>query len=279
MMNHRLKNNLFGSSSNSAFKITNEKTTLAATRSITSYIREFDFEVHLDNFQGTETPTPAIFIKGDKNTSVLNARIFRGGLPVNLEGITVTVNIKEARGKSTIPAKVIDNEGLVRINLPSSTVDETGVNYFELVFQSGDQVLVSPTYTYKVLNSLGEGTFGSNADKTVLQSLIEEVQNSKSMVDNVIEESKDTLEDTLQEFENEIDNTLQETNDRVGNIILGFENEIEGVIQESRVEIDVTLQESRETIQETKDTINTIVEELEITQSDIDDIMAMVGDL
>ena len=268
MMNHRLKNNLFGSNTNSAFKITNERTTLAATRSITSYIREFDFEVHLDNFQGTETPTPAIFIKGDKNTSVLNARIFRGGLPVNLEGITVTVNVKEARGRSTIPAKVIDNEGLVRINLPSSTVDETGVNYFELVFQSGNQVLVSPTYTYKVLNSLGEGTLGTTTEMTTLQTLINKIEGLGDIVDTHIQESSDRLDTSIQGFRSEIDNIIQECSD-----------DIDSIIQESSDEIDAVLQDCREATQETRDTISSIVEELEVTQSDIDDIIAMVGDL
>lgn len=268
MMSYRLKNNLFGSSSNSTLKITNEGTTLATTRSITSYIREFDFEVHLDNFQNAETPTPAVFIKGDKNTSILNARIFRGGLPVDLEGITVTVNVKEARGKSTIPAEVVDDNGLVRINLPSSTVDETGVNYFELVFQSGDKVLVSPTYTYKVLSSLGEGTLGTTTEMTTLQTLINKIEGLGDVVDTSIQEADIRLNTSIQEFRDEIDNIIQECSD-----------DVDTIIQESSDEIDSTLQDCREATQETRDTISTIVEELEITQSDIDDIIAMVGDL
>ena len=144
MMRHHFKNSLLVGSK----KVNTENSNISANTladifnnenidTTDSYLREFDFDVHLDNFQDTEIVTPAIFIKGDKNTSVLNARILKSNLLVNLSGVTVTVNVKEARGKSTIPADVVDVNGLVQINLPSSTIDETGVNYFELVFQSG----------------------------------------------------------------------------------------------------------------------------------------------
>ena len=74
MMNHRLRNNLFGTPPAPV----EEENTKVESRAITDYIREFDFEVHLDDFENSETSTSAIFVRGDRNTSILNARIFKG---------------------------------------------------------------------------------------------------------------------------------------------------------------------------------------------------------
>ena len=165
-----------------------EKNSRIITRSVDDYIREFDFEVHLDNLDGIEIPTQAVFVKGETNTSILNAHVFKSNIPVNLSNVTVTVNIKETRGKTTIPTEIIDVNGVIKINLPSSTVDEVGINSFELVFQCGEKIIISPTYTYKVLNSLGSGSLGTDNEKTTLQTLIEQVQGSKDVVDDITNE-------------------------------------------------------------------------------------------
>lgn len=207
MMRNRLKSDLFGRNLRSTSKTENEEVNITTinifddektrptTKSIDSYIREFDFDVHLDNLQGSEIATSATFIKGDTNTSILNAHVFKSNIPVNLSNVTVTVNIKETRGKTTIPADVIDVNGVVQINLPTSVVDEVGMNSFELVFQSGDKVIISPTYTYKVLNSLGSGSIGTDIEKTTLQALIEQVQESKGTVDTIVDELEVTQSD------------------------------------------------------------------------------------
>lgn len=207
MMRNRLKSDLFGRNLRSTSKTENEEVNITTinifddektrptTKSIDGYIREFDFDVHLDNLQGSEIATSATFIKGDTNTSILNAHVFKSNIPVNLSNVTVTVNIKETRGKTTIPADVIDVNGVVQINLPTSVVDEVGMNSFELVFQSGDKVIISPTYTYKVLNSLGSGSIGTDIEKTTLQALIEQVQESKGTVDTIIDELEVTQSD------------------------------------------------------------------------------------
>lgn len=207
MMKNRLRSDLFIRNTRSTSKADSEKVNTATinifndeevrtiTRSIDDYIREFDFDVHLDNLQGTEIATKATFIKGDTNTSVLKAHILVSNIPVNLSDVTVTVNVKEARGKTTIPADVVDVNGVVQINLPTSTVDEVGTNSFELVFQSGQKIIVSPTYTYKVLGSLGSGSIGTDTEKTTLQTLIEQVQESKNTVDTIIDELEVTQSD------------------------------------------------------------------------------------
>ena len=196
-VNNSRSNDLFAPTPKTTYKIINKQ-----TRIIDDCIRSFDFEVNLDELSSeSEIPTGATFIKGDRNTSILNARILKNGLPVDLSGITVTANVKESRTKTTIPAEVVDVNGIVQINLPVSIVDESGVNTFELVFLSGEKVVVSRTYSYKVLASLGEGSLGTNTEKTVLQTLIEQVRESKETSDTIIEDFRNTSETIVEELE------------------------------------------------------------------------------
>ena len=101
MMKHRLRGDLLKRRTNQVSVIENdsiniatidifeEKNTKILPKGIDGYIREFDFEVHLDNLQGIEIPTSAIFIKGDTNTSILNAYVFKSNIPVNLSNVIV----------------------------------------------------------------------------------------------------------------------------------------------------------------------------------------------
>lgn len=286
MMNHRLRNNLFGTPPAPV----EEENTKVESRAITDYIREFDFEVHLDDFENSETSTSAIFVRGDRNTSILNARIFKGNALVNLTDVDVTVNIKETKGKSTIPAEVIDVDGLVQINLPTSTVDETGVNLFELVLRSGDRVIISPTYTYRVINSLGEGSLGTTTELTMLQSLMNRIEGFGDIVDNTIDDAKGKLDDTIGEFNETIDSCIDEASEDISNSISemnifldgsinNMQSSVNGAIEECRDALDTAIQECRDTTYESRELISNIVEEFEITQSDIDDVMAMIGGL
>lgn len=203
MMSHRLKSDLLKKNTRQISSIENDNMSISTinifedekTRNIDSYIREFEFDVHLDDFKGVQIATPATFIKGDINSSILKAYIFKSNIPVSLSDVTVTVNIKEARGKTTIYADVIDDNGVIQINLPPSTVDEVGVNCFELVFQSGEKTIVSPTYTYKVLDSLGIGSIGTDTEKTILQGFIEDIRESKDIVDAITDELEVTQAD------------------------------------------------------------------------------------
>lgn len=160
--------------------------------------REYKFNIDLGQYN-TNSPidTKAVFIKGDKNTSILKAYITQNGLIVNLTGYTITANIKEGYNDvATTPCMIKDAmSGLVEINLSDVYVDEYGENIFEVVLQKDDKVVVSQQYKYTVLDSLGEGSFGNEAQLTALQSLIQQVQEKINKVDEKLSELKVTSQD------------------------------------------------------------------------------------
>ena len=85
--------------------------------------------------------------------------------------------------------------GLIEINLSESYVDEYGENIFEVALQKEDKIVISQQYKYTVFNSLGEGNFGTETQLTVLQSLIDQVQNKINKVDEMLSELKVTSQD------------------------------------------------------------------------------------
>ena len=160
--------------------------------------REYEFNIDLGQYDlKAPIDTEAIFIKGDKNTSILKAYITQKGLIVNLTGYTITANIKEGENEVVTTPCVIKNatSGLIEINLSDVYVDEYGENVFEIVLQKNDKIVVSQQYKYKVLDSLGEGSFGSETQLTTLQSLIQQVQDKINTVDRKLSELKVTSQD------------------------------------------------------------------------------------
>ena len=160
--------------------------------------REYVFDVDFAKYE-TNTPidTKAIFIKGDKNTSILRATLLKNKVPIDLTGYTVTANIKENRSETTTIACTVLNAttGVIEINLPDVYVDKQGDNLFEIVLQKNEKVTISQQYKYTVLDSLGEGTIGDETQLTVLQSLIQQVQESKTTVDTIVAELEVTQSD------------------------------------------------------------------------------------
>ena len=169
-----------------------------STRNIIEELkREYVFSVDLNKFETTPTDTKAIFIKGDRNTSILKVTISKNNVPVNLTGYTVSANIKEVSNEIvTMPCTIIDaTTGLIEINLPQNYVDEEGESVFELSLQKDDKVIVTQQYKYTVLGSLGEGRAGEESQLTLLQSLIQQVQESKTTVDTIVRELEVTQTD------------------------------------------------------------------------------------
>lgn len=164
---------------------------------VEDYKRKYIFDVHFDKYESnTPIDTKAIFIKGDKNTSILKANLLKNNLPIDLTGFNVIANIKEGTNDIvTIPCEIVSFEGLVQINLNSSVVDEHGENIFEIVLQKNDKIIISQQYKYTVLDSLGEGKFGSETQLTTLQSLIQQVQDKINTVDRKLSELKVTSQD------------------------------------------------------------------------------------
>lgn len=160
--------------------------------------REYTFNIDIGKYEAnTPIDTKAVFIKGDKNTSILKVSITQNGKIVNLTDYTVTANIKEGYNDvATTPCDITDApSGLITISLSDVYVDEHGENIFEVVLQKDDKVVVSQQYKYTVLDSLGEGTFGSETQLTTLQSLIQQVQNKINKVDIMLSELKVTSQD------------------------------------------------------------------------------------
>lgn len=160
--------------------------------------RKFVFNAELgSSISSNAIDTGAVFIKGDKNTSILNVNISKDSRAVNLTGYTVTANVKEGSKKTvTVACAILDESaGLIQIKLPNTLVDEQGTNTFEIVLQKDSKVIVSQQYRYKVLNSLGEGTAGEETELSALQTLIQQVQESKTTVDTITTELEITQSD------------------------------------------------------------------------------------
>lgn len=160
--------------------------------------REYTFTIDLGVYDmNAPIDTKAIFIKGDKNTSILKTSILKNGVVVNLTGYTVTANIKEGfNDVATTMCTIVDaTAGIIEINLPETYVDEQGENTFEITLQKANKVIVSQQYKYTVLDSLGEGDAGGETQMTALQSLIQQVQESKNTVDTIVNELEITQSD------------------------------------------------------------------------------------
>ena len=159
--------------------------------------REYTFKIDLDEYSSTPVDTKATFIKGDKNTSILNATVLKNKVAVDLTGYTVTANVKEGENDVvTTHCEIADaTTGAIKINLPETFVDEYGNNTFEIVLQKSSKVIISQQYKYVVLDSLGEGEVGGETQMTALQSLIQQVQESKTTVDNIVNELEVTQSD------------------------------------------------------------------------------------
>lgn len=160
--------------------------------------REYEFDIHLDKFEpNTPIDTKAVFIKGDRNTSILKSKIYRKGRLLDLTGCTVTVNVQEeSQDIVTCSVDIVDaNNGQIKIDLPTNIVDDYGVNLFEVNIYKDDKVIVSQLYSYTVLDSLGEGEIGTETELTLLQNLISQIQESKNMVDEIVNELEVTQSD------------------------------------------------------------------------------------
>lgn len=163
----------------------------------TDQLRKYTFNVDLSNLTGNIIDSKAIFMQGDRESSVINANIIQNGKPFDLTGYTVSMNIKENSNElETYICEIEDAvKGIVKIALPARYVDETGMCMFELCLQKNNRILLSQTYSYKVLQSLGEGRLGTETQMTALQQLIQQVQNQHTELNNITTELEVTQND------------------------------------------------------------------------------------
>ena len=160
-------------------------------------LRRYSFNVDLSNLMGKVIDSKAVFMQGDRESSVINANIIQNGRPFNLNGYTVSINIKENSNElETYICEIEDaTRGIVKIALPAKYVDEAGICMFELCLQKNNRILLSQTYSYTVLQSLGEGKLGTETQMTALQQLIQQVQNQHTELQNITTELEVTQSD------------------------------------------------------------------------------------
>ena len=176
---------------------TKDVSRLVLKNTTTDQLRRYSFNVDLSNLTGDIIDSKAVFMQGDRESSIINASIIQNGKAFDLTGYTVTMNIKENSNElETYVCEVEDaTRGVVKIALPARYVDETGICMFELCLQKGGKILLSQTYSYTVLQSLGEGRLGTETQMTALQQLIQQVQNQHTELDNITTELEVTQSD------------------------------------------------------------------------------------
>lgn len=176
---------------------TKDVSRLVLKNTTTDQLRRYSFNVDLSNLTGDVIDSKAVFMQGDRESSIINANIIQNGKAFDLTGYTVTMNIKENSNElETYVCEVEDaTRGVVKIALPARYVDETGICMFELCLQKGGKILLSQTYSYTVLQSLGEGRLGTETQMTALQQLIQQVQNQHTELDNITTELEVTQSD------------------------------------------------------------------------------------
>ena len=184
--------NLFG------FEIkTKDVSRLVLKTTETDQLRKYTFDVDLSKLTGEVIDSKAVVMQGDRESSVINARVIQNGKPFDLTGYIVYMNIKENSNElETYICEIEDAvKGIVKIALPARYVDETGMCMFELCLQKGNKIILSQTYSYTVLQSLGEGNYGTDTQMTALQQLIQQVQNQHTELDNITTELEVTQSD------------------------------------------------------------------------------------
>lgn len=143
-------------------------------------IRTYDLDVDFGEYSNTPIPTNIIFINGDRNTSIIKAKILMNKNMIELNGITVSINLKEGKTGNDIYSIICTDvdtiNNIVTVDLEPYSVDLVGINTFEFVLTKGDKVLISQRYTYEVKESIGEGYIGESEQETALQTLINKTQ-------------------------------------------------------------------------------------------------------
>ena len=160
-------------------------------------LRRYNFNVDLSNLKGEVIDSKAVFIQGDRDSSVIGANIIQNNVPFDLTGYTVSINIKENENDLETYICEIENAtaGIVKIALPARYVDETGTNMFEICLQKDSKIILSQTYSYTVLQSLGEGKLGTETQMTALQQLIQQVQGQNVRLEEITTELEVTQSD------------------------------------------------------------------------------------
>lgn len=174
MIKYNIDNNLFGPINKiSTYNISSEDKK--------TNDRIYNLDVEFKEFKNNPIDTGIKFIKGDRYTSKIRARMLMENNLIDLQGITVSINLKEGKTGYDIYTILCDDisleDSIVTVNLEPYIVDSVGINIFEFVLTKGDKILTSQMYSYEVKDSIGEGYIGEVEEETALQNLIQKTQN------------------------------------------------------------------------------------------------------
>ena len=196
MIKYNIDNDLFGPINKiSTYDMTSEEKK--------SNDRIYNLDVEFKEFNDKPIDTGIKFIKGDRYTSIIRARMLMETNLIDLQGVTVSMNLKEGKTGYDIYTLLCDDisleDSIVTVNLEPYIVDSVGVNTFEFALIKGDKVLTSQIYSYEVKDSIGEGYIGEVEEETVLQSFIRQTQD---LIDQLtIEVTNQDIEDIMNMIE------------------------------------------------------------------------------
>ncbi len=191
-----------------AGKYSNSRMYSRAFREVDTNTRNYDLTIDFSEYSEVPIETEIIYINGDINTSKITATLVKRGEPMNLSGKRIVANIREGTftNVTTVSGEVTDLAlGQVTFSLPTSLVDERGINVFSIGVLSDNTTLLSQPYSYRIINSIKEGTLGSVTEKSILQGLIDEVEVSKNEYKTMFEEMKDETAVMPQDIDDIID--------------------------------------------------------------------------
>ena len=132
---------------------------------------------------------------GEMNTSEIIANLKRSNISIDLTRLDVSINIKGKKyDLEKIPCEKLDAvNGKILIKIPNKFVDEVAENSFNVYLQDGERILKSPTFTYKIIDTLQDGIPGDDIELSYLQAKIVEVQ----QMGDTIEDLKDKFNKTV----------------------------------------------------------------------------------
>ena len=252
---------------------------------LNDHTREHCIDIDFGEYNTDAIDTKAIFIKGDRYTSIFKARLVKNKVPINLDGVTVSANFKEGRNDIvTMLCDEVDIENsIATITLPPYLSDEKGVNLFEVTLTKGEKVIVSQKYSYVINDSLGEGYLGTDTESTALQILIRTVEDMRETLLSDIENTKNDFNSYVNERTTYLDNRIDGFDGQLNTITNDFNQRVEEFTN-TFVETTGNIVEEYETTLNSKvDTFNQIIRDIEqdlsVSQEDIDDVINMIGGL
>ena len=151
-----------------------------------SYPLVIDFLDYTTNGNAT---SKIVFNQKDTNTGFIIGELKANGSPVQISSKTrVVVAIKKSDGYTVQNScNILDSyKGIIEIPFSTQSLVSQGVNYFEIVLLEGDSELVSPRFSFRVVESiLDDDTIESANEYGILVDLIVDVEALRSRVERL----------------------------------------------------------------------------------------------